>query len=44
MEVKLEREYSFLRKKYNELLLPTFFMVMSEKMCAVVDVIIIGFF
>ena len=44
MDVKLERQYFFLRRKYNELLLPTFFMVMSEKMCTVVDVIIRGFF
>ena len=40
---RLERKYTFLKKKYNELLLPTFFMVMSEKLCAIVDVIIIGF-
>ena len=44
MEVKLERRYSFLRSKYNQLLLPTFFMVMSEKLCIIIDVIIIGFF
>ena len=43
MEKKLERNYEFLRHKYNELLLPTFFMVMSEKVCSVIDVIIIGF-
>lgn len=43
MEAKLERKYDFLKNKYNELLLPTFFMVMSEKVCAVIDVIIIGF-
>lgn len=43
MGVKLERKYDFLRKKYNELLWPTFFMVMSEKVCSVIDVIIIGF-
>ena len=43
MEEKLERRYAFLKNKYNELLLPTFFMVMSEKVCAVIDVIIIGF-
>lgn len=43
MESKLERKYTFLKNKYNELLLPTFFMVMSEKICAVIDVIIIGF-
>lgn len=44
MELKLERNYNFLRRKYNELLLPTLFMVMSEKMCTVIDVVIIGFF
>lgn len=43
MEENLERRYTFLKNKYNELLLPTFFMVMSEKICAVIDVIIIGF-
>lgn len=43
MEAKLERNYTFLKHKYNELLLPTFFMVMSEKICIVIDVIIIGF-
>ena len=43
MEGELERRYSFLKNKYNELLLPTLFMVMSEKICAVIDVIIIGF-
>lgn len=43
MDTKLDRKYDFLRHKYNELLLPTFFMVMSEKICAVIDVIIIGF-
>ena len=43
MEAKLERKYDFLKRKYNELLLPTFFMVMSEKVCTVIDIIIIGF-
>lgn len=43
MEAKLERKYTFLKHKYNELLLPTFFMVMSEKLAVVIDVIIIGF-
>lgn len=48
METKLEQEennlgrkYTFLRKKYNELLLPTLFMVMSEKLCVIIDIIII---
>ena len=43
MEGKLERKYTFLKNKYNTLLLPTFFMVMSEKVAAVIDIIIIGF-
>ena len=43
MEENLERRYTFLKNKYNELLLPTLFMVMSDKICTVVDVIIIGF-
>ena len=43
MEAKHGRRYTFLKNKYNELLLPTLFMVMSEKICTVVDVIIIGF-
>lgn len=38
----MERDYSFLKQKYNELLLPTLFMVMSEKVAMVIDVIIIG--
>lgn len=44
MEAKLERNYTFLKNKYREFLLPTFFMVMSEKLCIIIDVIIIGFF
>jgi len=44
MEAKLERNYSFLKNKYNELLLPTFFMVMSEKICVLIDMLIIGIF
>lgn len=43
MEGKLERKYTFLKNKYNNLLLPTFFMVMSEKVAVVIDIIIIGF-
>ena len=38
----MERKYRFLRDKYYELLLPTLFMVMSEKIAVVIDVIIIG--
>ena len=41
-ENNLGRKYTFLRKKYNELLLPTLFMVMSEKLCVIIDIIIIG--
>ena len=44
MPAKLERKYEFLRHKYNELILPTCFMVMSEKICAVIDVLLIGLF
>jgi len=40
----MERKYTFLRKKYYELLLPTLFMVMSEKIAVVIDVIMIGMF
>lgn len=43
MEAKLERNYTFLKNKYNSLLLPTIFMVMSEKMAYVIDIIIISF-
>ena len=38
----MERKYRFLRDKYYELLIPTLFMVMSEKIAVVIDVIIIG--
>ena len=38
----MERKYRFLRDKYYELLLPTLFMVMSEKIAVVIDVVIIG--
>lgn len=41
---KLERKYEFLRHKYNELILPTCFMVMSEKICTIIDVLLIGLF
>lgn len=44
MHVKLERKYEFLRHKYNELILPTCFMVMSEKICTIIDVLLIGLF
>ena len=38
----MERKYQFLKDKYYELLIPTLFMVMSEKIAVVIDVIIIG--
>ena len=40
----MERKYIFLRKKYYNLLLPTLFMVMSEKIAVIIDVIMIGMF
>ena len=43
MAIKLERRYEFLKNKYNELLLPTIFMVASEEICSLIDVIIISF-
>lgn len=44
MHAKLKRKYGFLRHKYNELILPTCFMVMSEKICTIIDVLLIGMF
>lgn len=44
MESGLVRKYDFLKNKYNELLLPTIFMLISDKSCSIIDVIIIGFF
>ena len=38
----MERKYRFLTDKYYELLLPTLFMVMSEKIAVVIDVVVIG--
>ena len=38
----MERKYRFLRDKYYELLLPTLFMVMSEKIAVVIDVVVIA--
>ena len=38
----MKRKYSFLKHKYYELLIPTLFMVMSEKIAVVIDVIMIG--
>lgn len=43
MEVKLKRKYEFLNKKFKEILLPTLFMVMSEKISVVIDIMIISF-
>lgn len=40
----MERKYRFLRDKYYGLLLPTLFMVMSEKIAVVIDVIMVGIF
>ena len=36
------RDYDFLKKKYMELLLPTILTVMSEKICQIADIFIIG--
>lgn len=38
----MERKYLFLKDKYYELLIPTLFMVMSEKIAVVIDIIMIG--
>ena len=38
----MERKYRFLRDKYYGLLLPTLFMVMSEKIAVVIDVVVIA--
>ena len=38
----MERKYRFLTDKYYELLLPTLFMVMSEKIAVVIDVVVIA--
>lgn len=40
----MKRKYLFLKKKYYELLLPTLLMVMSEKICSIIDVFLVGFF
>lgn len=40
----MERKYLFLKDKYYELLLPTLFMVLSEKICVVIDIMIVGWF
>lgn len=42
MQEKLERKYDFLKKKYNSILVPTIFMVMSEKIALMIDIVIIG--
>ena len=40
----MERKYLFLKDKYYELLLPTLFMVLSEKICVVIDIMVVGWF
>ena len=40
----MERKYLFLKDKYYELLLPTLFMVLSEKICVVIDIMLVGWF
>lgn len=40
--IKMQRKYLFLKDKYYELLLPTVFMVMSEKICVIIDIFLIG--
>ncbi len=40
----MKRNLIYLKHKYNTLLLPTFCMVMSDKLAVVIDMIIIGFF
>lgn len=39
-----ERNYDFIRRKYREFFLPTLLMVLSEKICSLVDVFIMTFF
>ena len=39
----MERRYTLLKNKYNELLLPTLFTIISGSLCGVIDVIISGF-
>ena len=40
----LTRNFDFLKHKYRELLLPTLLMLLSDKICFLVDVALIGFF
>ena len=40
----LTRNFDFLKHKYRELLLPTLLMLLSDKICFIVDVALIGFF
>ena len=40
----LTRDFNFLKNKYKEFLLPTLLMLLSDKICFIVDVSIIGFF
>ncbi len=38
-----ERDYEFLKNKFNEILVPTILMAMSDKVCQLVDIFIISF-
>ena len=40
----LTRNFDFLKHKYRELLRPTLLMLLSDKICFIVDVALIGFF
>ena len=39
----MERRYTLLKNKYNELLLPTLFTIISGSLCGFIDVVIAGF-
>ena len=39
----MERRYALLKSKYNELLLPTLFTIISGSLCGFIDVVIAGF-
>lgn len=40
----LTRDFDFLKDKYREMLLPTLLMLLSDKICLIADVLVIGFF
>ena len=40
----LARNFDFLKNKYRELLLPTLLMLLSDKICFIIDVAIIAMF